>query len=146
MIEVGYAKKIDLLEVIAKRGNIERLLVQMNANKKLLYHYISFLLNEKTTEIVVPQAEVTMPTSSSEEILQSNLDIQKAKTGLKAQKGMLGVSESAYYPTLGAFAEVATADNTFLGNAVDHQAYTVGFRLTWNVFDGGISSAKLKPK
>ncbi len=144
MIEVGYAKNIDLLEVKAKRGNVERLLVQMNSNKKLLYHYISFLLNEKTTEIVVPQTEVKMPTSSTEEILQSNLDIQKAKSGLEVRKGMLGVSRAAYYPTVGAFAEIATADNTFLGKASDHQAYTVGARLTWNIFNGGISSAKLE--
>ncbi|WP_294880935.1 TolC family protein, partial [Sulfurimonas sp. RIFOXYB12_FULL_35_9] len=38
MIEVGYAKKIDLLEVEAKKGNVERLIAQMESNKELLYH------------------------------------------------------------------------------------------------------------
>ena len=144
MIEVGYAKKVDLLEVKAKKGNVERLLVQMHANEKLLYHYISFLLNEKTTEIIVPESDVVMPSVTTEDILLHNLDIQKAKTGLEVREGMLGVSESAYYPMVGAFAEIATADNTFLGDAADHQAYTVGARLTWNIFNGGIDSAKIE--
>ena len=144
MIEVGYAKKVDLLEVQAKEGNIQRLLLQMHSKQKLLYHYISFLLNEKITQIAVPNTEVKMPTSSNEEILSHNLDVQKAQTGLKVQEGMLDVSKSAYYPKVGAFAEVATADNTFLGQAKDHQAYTVGVQLTWNVFSGGTNSAKIE--
>ncbi len=40
MIDVGYAKKVDLLEVKAKKGNVKRLLMNMDSNKKLLYHYI----------------------------------------------------------------------------------------------------------
>ena len=144
MIAMGYAKKVDLLEVKAKEGNVQRLLVQMHSNEKLLYHYISFLLNKKITHIVVPLKKVAMPTKKTEEILLHNLDIQKAKSGLTVRKGMLDVAHAAYYPTVGAFAEVATADNSFLGNAANHQSYTVGARLTWNVFNGGIRSAEVE--
>ena len=144
MIDVGYAKKVDLLEVKAKKGNVERLLVQMNSNKKLLYHYLSFLLNQEIKEITPPNADISMPTMSDENILSQNIDIQKASTGLVIRESMLSADEAAYYPTLGAFGEVATADDTFLGDAVDHQAYTVGARLTWNVFNGGIDNAKIE--
>ena len=144
MIDVGYAKKVDLLEVKAKKGNVERLLVQMNSNKKLLYHYLSFLLNQEIKEITPPNAEISMPTMSDENILSQNIDIQKASTGLVIRESMLSADEAAYYPTLGAFGEVATADDTFLGDAADHQAYTVGARLTWNVFNGGIDNAKIE--
>ena len=144
MIDVGYAKHVDLLEVQAKKGNVERLLIQMRANKKLLYHYISFLLNQKVTSIIPPQADVEMPKFSDEEILSRNIDIKKATEGLEIRKSMLDASEAGYYPTVGAFGEVATADNTFLGNANDHKAYTVGARLTWNIFNGGIDSAKIE--
>ncbi len=144
MIEVGYAKKVDLLEVQAKKGNVERLLVQMKANEELLYHYISFLLNQKVDNIELPQEEVKETALSEKEILDRNLDIQKAATALEIKKDMLGVSEANYYPTLGAFAEIATADDTFLGDANDHKAYTVGARLTWNIFNGGIDSAKVE--
>ncbi len=144
MIDVGYAKKVDLLEVKAKKGNVERLLIQMQSNKTLLYHYISFLLNQKVSEITVPNTEIQMPSISDENILSSNLDIQKASTGLVIRKNMLSSEEASYYPTVGAFGEVATADNSFLGDAVDHSAYTVGARLTWNIFNGGSDSAKIQ--
>jgi len=144
MIEVGYAKHVDLLEVKAKKGNVERLLSQMEANKKLLYHYISFLLNQKVNNIIPPASEVAMPEFTNEEVLKRNLDIQKANTGLEIRKSMLDSSKAAYYPTVGAFGEVATADNTFLGDASDHKAYTVGARLTWNLFNGGIDAAKIE--
>jgi len=142
MLEVGYAKKVDLLEVQAKKGNVERLLNQMSSNEKLLYHYISFLVNEKVTTIITPSQNVLMPTWTNEEILEKNLDIQRASTGLLVRKSMVDVSKSSYYPMVGAFAEIATADDTFLGDASDHKAYTIGARLTWNIFNGGIDNAK----
>jgi len=144
MIDVGYAKHVDLLEVQAKEGNVQRLLVQMKANKKLLYHYISFLLNKKVTAIVPPQNDVPMPKFSDEEILNRNVDIKKATTALKIRQSMVDATEAGYYPTVGAFGEVATADDTFLGDANDHKAYSVGARLTWNIFNGGIDHAKIE--
>ncbi|MDF1883496.1 TolC family protein [Sulfurimonas sp. SAG-AH-194-C21] len=144
MIDVGYAKKVDLLEVKSKKGNVQRLLIQMNSNKVLLYHYISFLLNQKISHIIVPSSEISMPLLSDENIISSNLDIQKASTGLLIRKDMLSVDEAAYYPTVGAFGEVATADDTFLEDAAKHQAYTVGARLTWNIFNGGSDGSKIQ--
>jgi len=144
MIEVGYAKKVDLLEVQAKRGNVERLVSQMKFNQKLLYHYISFLLNQEVTKIQIPTTNVEIPNIRDEEILANNLDIQRATTGLEVRRSMTDVSKSAYYPMIGAFGEVNTADDSFLGEANDHAAYTVGARLTWNIFNGGIDSSKVE--
>ena len=144
MLEVGYAKKVDLLEVLAKKGNVKRLLNQIDSNKQLLYHYISFLLNQKVLNINPPSYDVPMPTLNNQEILDNNLDIQRATTGLIVRKNMIDVSKSSYYPMVGAFAEIATADDTFLGDASDHKAYTVGARLSWNLFNGGIDSANLE--
>jgi outer membrane protein TolC len=144
MIDVGYAKKVDLLEVQAKKGNVERLINQMHYNEKLLYHYISFLLNTQVTQIETPTHNAPMPIYSNEEIIASNLDVQRASTGLIITKEMVGVSKASYYPMVGAFAELATADDSFLGDANDHKSYTLGARLTWNLFNGGIDSAKIE--
>jgi len=144
MIDVGYAKKVDLLEVKAKKGNVERLLVQMKANQKLLYHYISFLVNNKVKKIIPPVSDVAMPTLSDEEVLSRNIDIQKAATALEIRKSMVDANKASYYPTVGAFGEVATADDTFLGDANDHKAYTIGARVSWNLFNGGIDKAKIE--
>ncbi len=144
MIDVGYAKKIDLLEVRAKKGNVERLISQMESNKELLYHYISFLLNEKVTSIQTPSLEIAMPLLSESDIQNRNLDIQQAKSGVEVKKSMIDVAHSAYYPMVGAFAEVSTADDRFLGDASDHQSYTIGARVTWNIFNGGADSANVE--
>ncbi|MDD3476634.1 MAG: TolC family protein [Sulfurimonas sp.] len=144
MIDVGYAKKVDLLEVIAKKGNVERLISQMESNKELLYHYISFLLNQKITSIKTPSLKIIMPSVTNDEILQNNLDIQKANNGLALKKSMIDVAQSSYYPMVGAFAEVSTADDRFLDDASDHQSYTVGARLTLNIFNGGIDGANVE--
>ena len=144
MIEVGYAKSVDLLEVKSKKVNIERLISQMQSNQKLLYHYISFLLNKKITDIKLPSVDIVMPKYTNDEIISSNLDIQKASSGLEVTKSMIDVSQSAYYPTVGAFAEVGTADDTFLGDASDHASYTIGARLTWNIFNAGIDKANIE--
>ena len=144
MIKSGYAKKVDLLEVQAKKTNVERVLSQMNANKKLLYHYISFLLNKKVDKIIPPTKPVPMPSYSDDYIITHNIDIQKAKTGLHITQEMIDAQQSGYYPMIGAFGEIATADDTFLGDANDHKAYTVGARLTWNIFNGGIDKAKVE--
>lgn len=144
MIEVGYAKHVDLLEVQAKKGSVERLLGQMRANRKLLLHYISFLLNQRVNDVVLPDGDVAMPELSDETVLANNLDIQEAQSGLVVRENMLSVKNASFYPTVGAFAEIATADDTFLGDAADHQSYTVGARLTWNLFNGGVDSAQIE--
>ena len=144
MIEVGYAKKVDLLEVKAKKGNVERLIYQMKSNEKLLYHFISFLLNQKITNIETPSSDILKPAYSNKEILNSNLDIKKANYALEVRKNMIKVSKSSYYPVAGAFAELSTADNTFLGDISDHSSYTIGARITWNIFNGSIDSANIE--
>jgi len=144
MIEVGYAKRVDLLEVKAKKGNVERLISQMKSNQELLYHYISFLLNQKVSSITTPSNDVEMPNLTDEDILNANVDIQKANNGLSIRKSMVDVEQSAYYPMVGAFGEIATADDSFLGDASDHKSYTIGARLTWNIFNGGIDGANIE--
>ena len=105
---------------------------------------MSFLLNQKIDSITTPNTDVPMPLYSDEEILRNNIDIQKARTGLSIKSSMLDASQAAYYPTVGAFGELATADDTLLGEAGKHASYTLGARLTWNLYNGGIDSSKIE--
>jgi outer membrane protein len=144
MLQEGYAKNTDLLEVQAKRANVERMINEMHSNKELLYHFISFLLNRDITAIETPEVDVPMCAKSDEEVLAHNLDLKKAAKGLEITDEMLTVSRSGFLPQVGAFAEIATADNSFLGDASDHKAYTVGARLSWNLFNGAIDANELE--
>ena len=144
MITEGYAKKIDLLEVQSKKVNVGRIISELESNQALLYHYLSFLLNQEVTQIQTPDYALCEPSISAEDILQNNLDIKKAQTALKIRESMVRLEESRYLPTLGAMAEVQTTDDTFLGDANDHKSYTVGLQLKWNLFSAGSDSAAIE--
>jgi len=144
MITEGYAKKVDLLEVQSKKANVARIMIELESNEELLYHYLSFLLNQDVNEIEVPTYDPVQPDISEEQILENNIDIQKALTALKIRESMVVAEESRWLPTIGAMAEVQTADDTFLGDASDHSSYSVGLQLRWNLFSGGGDDAAIQ--
>lgn len=144
MIQEGYAKKVDLLEVEARKANVDRSITEMEANKKLLYHYLSFLLNTPVIEIELPKNDYPASTLSEVDVLANNTDLQKASNGLEIRERMVDLAYSPFLPQIGAFAEASSADNTFLGDLSDHKAYTIGARLSWNLFNGGVDQNSLE--
>ena len=144
LLKEGYAKKVDLLEVEAKKANIDRMVLEMEGNKKLLYHYLSFLLNQKITQIITPNNDRATTTINVTDVLANNSDLQKASHGLEVRSSMVDAANAPFLPTVGLFAEASSADNTFLGNFNDHAAYTIGARLNWNLFNGGVDQYTLE--
>lgn len=144
MVQEGYAKKVDLLEVEARKSNVERSLTEMEANKKLLYHYLSFLLNTPVTEIELPSNDYPTSAISEEDVLSNNTDLKKAAQGLEIRERMVDLAYAPFLPQIGAFAEASSADDTFLGDFNDHKAYTIGAKLSWNLFNGGVDKNSLE--
>ncbi len=144
MVQEGYAKKVDFLEVEARKANVERSLTEMEANKKLLYHYISFLLNTPVSEIELPTRDYPASAVSETDVLANNTDLKKASQGLEIRDRMVDVAYAPFLPQVGAFAEASSADDTFLGNFNDHKAYTIGAKLSWNLFNGGVDKNTLE--
>jgi len=138
MITEGYAKKVDLLEVQAKRASVTRMLNQAMFNRDLAYQFLSFLLNQETKSIVEIYECAPMPEISSEEMLLGNIDIQKAQKGYEITKMAIELEKASFLPTVGAFAEYGSADNQLMGEFSDHAAYTVGVQAKWNLFNGAI--------
>jgi outer membrane protein TolC len=144
MLKEGYAKKVDLLEVDAKKANVDRMILKMQANKKLLYHYLSFLLNQQITEIIIPSDDRATTILNEPDVLANNNNLKIASHGLAIQSSMVDATTAPFLPTIGVFAEASSADNTFLGNFSDHAAYTIGARLNWNLFNGGVDHYTLE--
>ncbi|MDO9057282.1 MAG: TolC family protein [Sulfuricurvum sp.] len=144
MIQEGYAKKVDLLEVEARKANVERSITEMEANKKLLYHYLSFLLNTPVTEIELPSNDYPTSAISEEDVLANNTDLKKAAQGLEIRDRLVDVAYAPFLPQIGAFAEASSADDSFLGDFNDHKAYTIGAKLSWNLFNGGVDKNSLE--
>jgi len=145
MIEEGYAKRIDLLEVQAKRSNVERKLNEMEANKTLLYSYLSFLLNQEVKQITPPDSAVQESMLSTDEILARNVDIKQAETGLEIRKEMVDVSHSGYLPMIGLKANVqSSATDLDEYKMIDNGSYMAGVQLKWNLFSGGSDSNRVE--
>ena len=136
----GYAKKVDLLEVQAKKANVTRTIHELKNNEKLTYSYLSFLLNQNVTEITLPNLENIQTNISEADVIAHNLDLQKASSGLEIRAQMIDVATASYLPQIGAFGEASTADDTFMSDFNKHKAFTIGARLNWNLFNGGIDN------
>ena len=140
MIKEGYAKKVDLLEVQAKKSSVVRMLRQAEFNKELAYQFLSFLLNEKILSIVPIYTSAPMPEMSEEEILERNLDIRRAKLGHSITEYAVDAEFAKFLPTIGAFAEYGSGSEKPLDEFSDKAFYTVGVQATWNIFNGGSDS------
>jgi len=144
MGEEGYAQEIDLLEVQARRAEVESMHNQAKLNRDLAYQFLSFLLNEEVKSIKKVNEMAPMPTIDSAEIETNNIDIQKALLGLQISQMAMDVEKANYLPTVGAFGEYGSADDELWNDFTQKDSYTVGVQLTWNVFNGGIDAANLE--
>ena len=142
MVNEGYALDIDLLQVQTKKADVLRMINQAKLHRELAYQYLSFLLDDKVNSIVVLDNDVPMPRMKKEEMISRNIDIQKAHMGLEVTDLAIGVEKSNFLPQIGAFAEYGSADDTFLNDFTDKDAYTIGVQLKWNLFNGFSDNAK----
>ena len=144
MKEEGFAKEIDELEVRARKSEAESMLSQATYNKELAYQYLSFLLNHKVESIHTVDDLAPMPNVVKEELQTNNLDIQKAKLGLKITDMAIKLQESSFLPTVGAFGEYGSTDDKIFNEFIDKDFYTIGLQLEWNLFNGNIDKHNLE--
>ncbi len=142
MVDEGYALDIDLLQVQTKKADVLRMINQAKLNRSLAYQYLSFLVNDEVRSIVVLDRDVPMPQMKRSDMIARNIDIQKAHMGLEVTDLAIGVEKSKFLPQVGAFAEYGSADNDFLNDFTDKDAYTLGVQLKWNLFNGFVDKAK----
>jgi len=142
MVAEGYALDIDLLQVKSKKADVLRMLNQAKLNRDLAYQFLSFLIDDKVESVAIADKDVPMPIMSKEEMLKRNIDIQKAKMGLEITDLAVGVERANFFPQIGAFAEYGSADDQFMNDFSDKDAYTVGVQLKWNIFNGLIDKSK----
>jgi len=144
MLEEGYAKNVDLLEVQARKSDVQRLLHQSESNQKLLYQFLSFLLQMPIEGITLVEEDGTFDVKSETMVLESNSAIQKALKGLDISKMQIDLAHSAFLPQIGAFASYGSSDNHFLNDFEEKQSYTVGLQMRWNILRGGIDKNTLE--
>jgi outer membrane protein TolC len=144
MEKEGYAKEIDALEVQARLAEAQSMYNQAKLNRDLAYQFLSFLLNTEVKSIKKVNEMAAMPKVHMDDIDNNNIDIQKAKLGLEVTQMAVDVEKANYLPTVGAFGEYASADNTLWDEFTQKDSYTVGVQLKWNIFNGGSDDANLE--
>jgi outer membrane protein TolC len=144
MQKEGYAQDVDVLEVQARKSEAASLYNQAVLNRDLAYQFLSFLLNKEVSSIKEVKSMAPMPSVRLIDIYNDNIDIQKAKLGLRISQMAIKAEEASYLPTLGAFGEYGSADNNFLNEFADKDSYTIGLQLNFNLFNGGIDRAKIE--
>ena len=142
MVKEGYALDIDLLQVKSKKADVLRMLNQAKLNRDLAYQFLSFLIGDKVKSVAIIDKDVPMPIMNKDEMLNRNIDIKKAKIGLKIAKLAIDAKKADFYPQIGAFAEYGSADNSFLNDFSNKDAYTIGVQLKWNIFNGLVDKYK----
>ncbi len=145
MQKEGYAVETDYLEVDAKLAEVDAMLDEAKLNKKLAYHFISFLLNDNVSSIIAPKHSPKVPVVTKEILESSNLDIAKARLGRSITKDAIEIEKAKSKPTVGAFAEYGYADHKLIPDQISKKDfYTVGVQAKMNLFNGGADKASLE--
>jgi len=144
MKKEGYAKELDALEVQARLSEAQSMYNQAKLNRDLAYQFLSFLLNTEVSSIKKVHELAPMPHVIASEVAQENIDIQKAQLGLKISEMAMNAEKANYLPTVGAFGEYQSADNTLWNEFTQKDSYTVGVQVKMNIFNGGVDQANLE--
>jgi len=144
MKKEGYAKETDLLEIQARKAEVFSMYNQAKLNRDLAYQFLEFLLNRNVKSIKLMNDMAPMPKITAKMLAARNIDIQKAKLGLKISKMAIKAQEANFLPEVGGFAEYGSADNHIFNDFADKDFYTVGVQAKWNIFNGGADKANLE--
>ena len=140
----GYAKDTDILEVEAKKAEIQSYLNEAKLNRDLAYQFLEFLVGEKVDSIVHTQELASLPAKSAKELVDKTFDMKKVKLGVKITKMNVKLQKSGYFPTIGAFGEYGSSDDKPFNDFFDKDSYTFGAQLKWNLFSGGKTNAEVQ--
>lgn len=144
LLQEGYVKKVDLLEVQSRQADVERLLGQAAANRALMYAFVSFLVNEEVSDIDGNYDEVGAFNPTEASVLNDNVDVLKAEQGVEISQMNIKVQQSAFLPQVGAFANYGSSDDHYMNDFAKNDAYTLGLQLKWNIFNGGSDKTNLE--
>ena len=127
----GYGLKSDILEVKARRAQMKRHQEDIEANRKFVLHFISFLLDTK-----VESVQTNLPSLEVNQISpKETFAAQKAALGVELGALHVKSQRADFLPTLGLLAKWGVAGEKFGSSSND--SYTIGLEFRWNLYKGG---------
>ena len=137
LLEEGYVKKADELEVMLHISDIQNQLLTLSNNIRTSSQVLSYLTGSDESFIVQPTDEIKTGQVISEfnpEQLNLRSDILAFDKGIEAQQHMIKSQKMKRVPRFNALGNYQWNDDNFLG--FNGGSYTFGFSLSWNVFNG----------
>ncbi len=150
----GQAAEFDLLRAEVQVANTEPSLISSENNLVLAVNGLKSLLSVPLDSSVVIQGDFAfseVPKATLDEGMREALRTNPALQQLEFQESMLdkniSIESSGYFPSLYAFGSYQwqSQDNTFqFGNYLWAKIVNVGVTLSWNIFDGLRTPARVE--
>ena len=133
----GYLQRADVLSVDVRVGEVQNQLQSAKSNINNTSDYLSFLMNEKETAVLMPSDSLSVfsiSLNNVEIISENRTDIKAMQLTTEAYESIHKADKMAFLPRLNAFGSYEMYDqNAFQGSA---NGYLVGAQLNWNLFEG----------
>lgn len=150
-VEVGRSPEIDLAQARTDRANAEvQLIAAQNGYETAKARLNQAMGIEGSTDYEV--ADDTLPAVEGEDLpidallaeaLTRRPDVAALEAQVRAQRAAVGSARGGYWPALGLSAGVGDVGPTVNGPSMTWN-WNAGATLTWNLFQGGLTSAQVR--
>lgn len=133
----GYLQKADVLSVDVRVNEVSNQLQSAKSNVNNASDYLSFLMNEKESLVLIPSDSLTINSLGNPfniMVSEDRADIRAMQLSTEAYEAIYKSVKMAFVPSLNAFGSYEMYDKDIFKGGSD--GYFVGAQLNWNLFDG----------
>jgi len=144
----GVAAQSDVLQAQTQLETIQAQQIDVGVQRSQLEHAIALLMGRPASNFSITHSELphqvpSIPQGLPSEILERRPDIASAERAVASANALIGVAESAYFPTLtlsgsGSY-QASNLSNIF---SSPNPLWSVGPALAETIFDAGLRQAK----
>jgi outer membrane protein TolC len=145
MLEQGYVKKADELEVRLHISELENHLLSLSNNIRITSQVLTYIIGSDEDFIIKPMEQLVQTSDFDKldmDLLTSRSDIRAMDKGIEAYQHMIKSNKMKKLPRLNAMGNYQWNDDRFLGFSAG--SYTLGFNLSWNIFNGNKDRSGIK--
>jgi len=144
----GVAAQSDIIQAQTQLESVQAQEIDLGVQRSQLEHAIALLVGRPASNfsippMILPNTVPNVPTGLPSEILQRRPDIAASERVVAAANALIGVAESAYFPTLTLSASGSYQSNN-LANIFSspNPLWSVGPALAETIFDAGLRQAQ----
>ncbi len=146
LYEEGLVTSIDVKQAQVYDLDVDAKMIEAKNKQALAISYLKFLTSDDTITDVEEFHNININSSSLKSLQDSATqyrdDLQKMKHNTETMKTKIDFDNSYLYPTIGTQLEYGFNDDSFNNINSDHDYYLAALGISYNLFDGAVSSSK----